>query len=477
MDNKKNSKTKMVRKYIILMLSPLLFLPILLGITLADIASYEFLEFLMNALMAFLVGYPIYCIILIIIMRKKAANMPYDQQEIDTLLNGAPEIKPNILLNLGKSLLSLMITWPLCWIVAVIIAAIIPSLPWNNADEAFAGTILSIIPTIFIFRWFQKEDQEKLKQKKIDFYKECVGQNIYQVESPVEVQKAQLIAEKMGFNKVSNIAAFYVECKKLLCQQEGQKESDAFAKVKSEEQKKFEEYTKYAEFTAGREKRITMLADELKVALDEKAKAAADLEAARNFGMQKEKGWGFRAGMASALGGTGAAVATAMDVAKENAQIRANNEANSVMRTLVSNSALDRYNAISQKVENLRKQLDDAQTKLVHEADSTEILRTILFSQIKTTVSDTGAIEIEATAKLRQAQTIFDGLAAVVDGTVIAEIYDNNARVGETKVVLPALGLSHHTESTIKSIYLTGGNKEKKYQVRFKPYHLWKMEA
>lgn len=113
MDNKKNSKTKMVRKYIILMLLPLLFLPILLGITLADIASYEFLEFLMNALMAFLVGYPIYCIILIIIMRKKAANMPYDQQEIDTLLNGAPEIKPNILLNLGKSLLSLMITWPL----------------------------------------------------------------------------------------------------------------------------------------------------------------------------------------------------------------------------------------------------------------------------------------------------------------------------------------------------------------------------
>lgn len=469
MNKKRNNKAKITLKFCLLAFLPLLLFPTIFSVSILN----ELFALLFGSMAAYLV----YLFILFKKMKKKIDSEPYDQQDIDELINGAPEVKPNTLLNVGKSFLLLFITWPLSLVLAIIIIEVILSLRWSFSDEAKVATLISIIPTFLIFFFFHKKDQEKLAQKKIDFYKECLKQNIYQVQSPVEVQKAQLIAEKMGYNKVSDIAAFYAECKNLLCQQEGQKESDAFAKAKSEEQKKFEEYTKYAEFTAGREKRITMLADELKVALKEKAEAAAALEAARNFGMQKEKGWGFRAGMASALGGTGAAVATAMDVASENAKIRANNEANSVMRALVSNSALDRYEAICTKVENLRKQLDDAQSKLVHEADSAEILRTILFSQIKTTVSDTGAIEIESTAKLRQAQTIFDGLAAVVDGTVIAEIYDNNARVGETKVVLPALGLSHHTESTIKSIYLTGGNKEKKYQVRFKPYHLWKMEA
>ena len=469
MSKKLNNKTKITLNFCVFAFLPFLLFPVILYVSiLHEIFVLQF---------GFTAAYLVYLFILFKKMKKKVDSEPYEQQDIDTLLKGAPEVKPNALINIGKSLLALIITWPLSYVVAVIISAVIPSLRWNNADEATAGTIIAIIPTLLLFFYFQKEDREKQTQKKIDFYKECLNQNIHQVQSPFEVQKAQLIAEKMGFSKVSDIAVFYAECKNLLCQQEGQKESDAFAKTKSEEQKKFEEYTKYAEFTAGREKRITMLADELKVALAEQTAAEMDIRSAENFGMQKEKGWGFRAGMASALGGTAAAVATVADVAEENAQIRANNEANSTMRTLLRNSAIARYKVISEKVENLRKQLDDAQTKLVHEAESAEILRTILFSQIKTTVSDTGAIEIEATAKLRQAQTIFDGLAAVVDGTVIAEIYDSNARVGETKVVLPVLGLNHHTESTVKSICLIGGNKEKKYQVRFKPYHLWKMEA
>lgn len=469
MNKKLNNKTKITLKFSLFAFLPFFLFRFILRVCLLTDA------FILMPVSV--IAYLTFLIILFKKMKKKIDSEPYEQQDIDALLKGAPEAKPNVLINIGKSLLALIVTWPLSYVVAVIISAVIPSLRWNNADEATAGTIISIIPTLLLLFYFQKEDKKKQTQKKIDFYKECLKQNIHQVQSPFEVQKAQLIAEKMGFIKVSNIAAFYAECKNLLCQQEGQKESDAFAKVKSEEQKKFEEYTKYAEFTAGREKRVTMLADELKVALTEQAAAEMDIRSAENFGMQKEKGWGFRAGMASALGGTGAAVATAMDVASENAKIRANNEANAPMRTLMTNSAIARYSVIAEKVERLKKQLDDAQMKLVHEADSAEVWKTILFSQIKTTVSDTGAIEIEATAKLRQAQTIFDGLAAVVDGTVIAEIYDNNARVGETKVVLPALGLSHHTESTIKSIYLTGGNKEKKYQVRFKPYHLWKMEA
>ncbi len=424
-----------------------------------------------------LLAYFFYLMILFIIMAKKVKALPYDQQQIDTLLKGQVEAKPNVGRNIFYCALAQFIILPLSYSVGLLVLEIILPFKLRNSEEFLAAVIIAIAPTVLMFRELQKDDREKMTKKKIQFYKECLEQNIHQVQSSVEVQKARLIADKMGFNKVSDLAAFYAECKGLLGAQEEQKENNELAMKKSEDQRKYEEYTKYAEFTAGREKRITMLADALKVALEERAEAAASMKAASAFGMQKEKGWGFQAGMASALGGTGAAVATAMDIAADNAQIRASNAANAPVRAFLGQAASRSYDEACQKVDNLRKQLDDAQTKLVYETNEADILKHIQFSQIKTTVTEAGGIEIEATAKLRQELTIFDGLAAVVDGAVMAEIYDTSAKVGETMVVLPALGVNHQTECTLKGIHLTGGKQDKQYQVRFKPYHLWEMEA
>ena len=194
MSKKLNNKTKITLKFCLFAFLPLLLFPVILYVSIL----HEVFVLLFGSVAAYLV----YLFILFKKMKKKVDSEPYEQQDIDALLKGAPVAKPNILINIGKSLLALIVTWPLSYVVAVIISAVIPSLRWNNADEATAGTIISIIPTLLLLFYFQKEDKKKQTQKKIDFYKECLKQNIHQVQSPFEVQKAQLIAEKMGFIKV-----------------------------------------------------------------------------------------------------------------------------------------------------------------------------------------------------------------------------------------------------------------------------------
>lgn len=480
-----NSKKKSKTKFICLLLLPIVLLIILsvvcFGIVSSDLgsnSSLRILEFMQNIPVGFLVLYPVYSIVVIILHNKKMKKEPYDQQDIDTLLKDKPDKKEKYGGNIGIFLSLSVISWLVSLVLALIIEAIF-SLDgrWSFREEAITATIISLIPISLLFKGLRENNNNEQVQKKIDFYKECLKQNISQVESHVEVEKAKLIAKKMGFNNVSDIVAFYAECEKL--HNGGHQTNDSLANAKRQERKKFEEYTKYAEFTAGREKRLNMLADELKEAIKEKDKAYMQLSSARNFGKEKEKDWGWRAGMASALGGTAAAVATVVDVATENAQIREKNEQPNAIRTLLESEANTELASAIHKVERLQKRLDDAQIKLVYEADGREILKQIQFSNTQITVSDTGAIEIEATAKLNHSLKIFDGLAAVVDGTVIAEIYDNNVRVGEAKLVLPSLGLTHSTAISMKGICLRGGKKEKKnqYTVSFKPYHLWEMEA
>lgn len=480
-----NSKKKSKIKFACLLMLPLLLFIILcivcFGIVFSDSGSNSsrtILDFMQHIPVGFLVFYPVYTIVVIILHNKKMKKEPYDQQDIDTLLKDKPDKKEKYGGNIGIFLSLSAISWLISLVLALIIEAIFSlDWRWSFREEAIAATIISVIPIGLLYRSLQKDNKKEKNEKKITFYKECLKQNIYQVESHVEIEKAKLIAKKMGFNHVSDIIAFYAECERL--HNGGHEDNDSLARAKREESKKYKNYTKYAEFTAGREKRINMLADELKAALNEKEAALSKTNSARNFGKEKEKDWGWRAGLASAVGGTGAAVATVMDVEAENAQIRAKNQEPNAIRTLLVNQADAEWSEAIHKVERLQNQLDDAQIKLVYEADKTEVMKHIQFSNIQTKVSDTGAIEIEATAKLRHALKIFDGLAAVVDGTVIAEIYDNNVRVGEAKLVLPALGLKHSTEKTIKGICLSGGKKEKanKYRVSFKPYHLWEMEA
>ena len=86
------------------------------------------------------------------------------------------------------------------------------------------------------------------------------------------------------------------------------------------------------------------------------------------------------------------------------------------------------------EVTQLKEQLDKAQMKLVSEADPYRVLELIQFSGVRTTVTETGAIVVEATAKLRRALKLYDELNAVVDGAVIVEIRDNSTCVGEAKM-------------------------------------------
>ena len=69
---------------------------------------------------------------------------------------------------------------------------------------------------------------------------------------------------------------------------------------------------------------------------------------------------------------------------------------------------------------------------------------------------------------------IFDDVEAIIDGTVIAKIYDGKTLVGTASLVLPKYGVKGETE--LKGMCLYCGTKGKTYTVEYAATNLWAME-
>ena len=69
---------------------------------------------------------------------------------------------------------------------------------------------------------------------------------------------------------------------------------------------------------------------------------------------------------------------------------------------------------------------------------------------------------------------IFDDVDAIIDGTIIAKIYDGKTLVGTASLVLPKYGVKGETK--LKGICLYCGTKGKTYTVEYAATNLWAME-
>lgn len=464
-----NAKKKAFIIMLVRTLAPLLLFPLVLQFAITNDAfilmPLYVIAFLVNELLAART------------YKRTIKDLPHDQNDVNQLLN-TPKISKWKLspLDVGKALLMNMIFLPLAFIVVVIVVEVILGQRMLGWEELRIAAFLCIIPTAFTLRYFAKENTERIEENKRAFYEECVKENVLAIQSPREIQKAQLIAEKMGFGKQGDIAAFFEECRRLCDKHATQQQDDALAGKRKEEQTKHQQLTKYAEYT-GRDKRINMLADEVQAALAEQAEAQRTTEAMRNLGQQKELSWGLHGGIAHGIAGAGAGLAAAADVQARNVQIRAQNEAARQAAQPLVHSALMHEGDVAAKVHRLKDALDAAQTKLVEDAPLQDVMNLITFQNSRTSVSETGAITVETTASLKKMIYIFGDVSAVADGTVIADILDGDRRIGEAKLQLPTMGLTHHTKQDLTGMCLSGGKPGKTYTVRFKPYKLWKMEA
>jgi len=346
----------------------------------------------------------------------------------------------------------------------------------KGAGWIFVFIILIIIFAIVMAKEKENSNKEKINKKdsKIKFYRECVHEGISSFDTEKNMQKAGLIAQKYKL-EFSSIEQLYLESKELndkACEIE---KAAINQKKQSEETNELRKLERYSEYY-GRDKRVAMLTEKYAEASRAVGSGGGVTNMLISSTTQKEMDWAVHGGIASGIAGPAAGVATAMDIQQKNAQIRQQNKENREKLAPVIATAMMVEKEMERDAKRLEYALDAAKTKLVSNMSADECLSRIDFSDTTFEVAETGSITVTANAKLKTDFCIFDDVEAVIDGTVIAQIYDGNSLIGEAKMVLPVYGLKSNSYSPLKGMSLSCGVKGKPYLIFFKPYKLWAME-
>ena len=305
------------------------------------------------------------------------------------------------------------------------------------------------------------------------FFVECVLAEANDFSKPKNKQRAQLLADKYNLKYPNGIEELY---------QQGLNGHKAVSQrfvlnrleeKRAEEREEFNRLNKYSDLT-GKAKRITMLTDRA-AELREKAKSQdryADM--LMRSGQQKERDWATWGGIADGIAGFGAGVSTAVDLQLQNIQIRAENEKRRQAALpgymFMTNSAQgnrSNANAIMQEIE-------DFKLKLVSDESAADLMQKISFTNTDVLVSETGAAMVCTCASLDPDFKIFDDVPAVVDGTIIAKIYDGNQLCGTAQLVLPIYGLGQNIP--LNGICVDCCHPGKRYTAKFTAKNLWAME-
>jgi len=284
----------------------------------------------------------------------------------------------------------------------------------------------------------------KTPRKMINFYKKCKENKILSITNEGDRQKAILIAENEGlkYEDFDEYFAAAFECGKKADELKLKKELD---NIRKSEREKYETLVKYKNYSL-RDKRIKILEDKF----NEYSEALEAIRALPSMMMNsvyedKENDWALTGGIVSGLAGGAAGLAAASDVQRQNAEIRARNQANreAVRKVAYGNNMTNAFlNAIS-NVSEYKEKLENAKVSLVDETiSSEELLKKVNFTDISLDISKTGAVSISAIASLKNKLTIFENVNAVVDGVLIAKLYQNGKLIGSTEVVLPCFGIS-----------------------------------
>jgi len=354
----------------------------------------------------------------------------------------------------------------------------------RSADNKIIVLIFLIMGFIFWGIGFFKTIKDNKKCAKINFIDKCEKLGIFDLNTEKNRQRAILIAKEFNIDEneySKDILKFWNDCKKLKKQQlnaiEKTNIQNKLNKLKENEYKTYQKLTVYADYI-GKDKLIRMLSDK-KIEIDNEIEAyKKQVSTLISSTQQKEIDWAFHGGLASGIAGPAAGLATAMDIQEKNAQIRAQNQAN--LREMAPLfSAVSRN--VDEKVANLIKEKDDIQEKLyqakyklVDMSLESEIINNLEFKNTNVKISDTGAFTVSTTVKQISSIVIFDGVESYIDGTISANLYQNNVMVGNALLVLPIDGTQK--QCVLKGICLNGAKKDVPYEIKFKPYRLWAIE-
>lgn len=305
------------------------------------------------------------------------------------------------------------------------------------------------------------------------FFVECVLAEADDFSKPKNKQRAQLLADKYNLKYPNGIEELYkqgLNGHKVVSQRFI---LNRLEEKRAEERKEFERLNKYSDLT-GKAKRIAMLSDRAAELRKEAKSQDQYADMLMRSGQQKERDWATWGGIADGIAGFGAGVSTAVDIQMQNMQIRAENEKRRQAALpgymFMTNSAQgNRRNA-----DEIMKEIENFKLKLVAEESSAELMKKISFSNTDVLVSETGAAMVCTSASLDPKFRIFDDIPAVVDGTIIAKIYDGDQLCGTAQMVLPMYGLGQNIP--LNGICIDCCKPGKSYTAKFTAKNLWAME-
>lgn len=330
----------------------------------------------------------------------------------------------------------------------------------------------------------QKYQDDSIGNSVLDkFFVECtlLGYDDFSVES--NVARAKLLADKHGLQYPDGIERLYEQGL-----QEHKSISDAMAKIEFDELKEQEkilcdELNRYADLY-GKAKPIAILRDEKK-RYEEVSKKYDNMSdvVTKNYSYnlkQREGDWAIMGGIADALAGPGAGVATAMDIQSRNAQIRASNQqAFEYSVLLLDQVQQQRFNELNKMVspEEVENEISKINEKLLADTAADEVLKLLEITDEIVTVSDTGAFIVTANVKLKKNAYIYGDVPAVADGTLVAHVFEDYTEIGKVNMVIPYKGVNSSEHSVkIQGMGLTGAHGYKKQTVKFTAEKLWLIE-
>lgn len=333
-----------------------------------------------------------------------------------------------------------------------------------------------------------------------EFYRACVKQGVRSMDSEVNKQRALLIAKN---DPRFNAPGYEKLCTKMFTAGRDHIKAAAQAASQQKANKKTAEARK-KDFTAamaekeifecyGRDKRVRMIQEKIRpvqMRLNEILKNEQELMSAvavvGQLGMEKEKGWGTAAGIASGIGGTAAGVAVASDIAAQNAAIRERNAARQAASSEQMSHAfasLEKQNGSTKRglrktIEGYAKEIEKTALKLMDESvPAQELAASLTLSRPQISFTEGRTMQIKADVSGGGGRIIAGEVPAAIDGSFLAEVYENGKRIGQAYLNLPLYGIDGSAEKVTLTAHCLEAMPGGQYDVRLSPQTFWLIEV
>ncbi|MGF0094022.1 hypothetical protein ACQRC4_12475 [Lachnospiraceae bacterium SGI.066] len=257
------------------------------------------------------------------------------------------------------------------------------------------------------------------------------------------------------------------------------RKKEQLEKKRKAEETKFNEYNKYSD-CFGTDKRMAMLLDEQKYFLEQISSIANTqnrLQANQGLFLQKEHDPYIHGGIATGIAGAGAGVVRALEIQQKNAEIRAQNAKELEYLQKVSNVYSRTTDNYKQRAKALAEEIEGISKKMVSEDSPVSCFEKLEYTYTRVSVTDLGSCIVKVNVKIPEPFFVSDNVEGIIDGTIIAEIYDGNVCIGKANLVLPKYGIKYRRVAELTGMALFCGAVNKNYTVKFCPSeNLWAME-